>query len=283
MTETNARKGRGKIVLSFDLEYWYCGIYLTKYLPPDKSKLVKIYPEATKRILNLLNQYQAKATFFVLGQLAQEDPLLIREISRQGHEIALHSLNHELVSALKPEEFTDKIKEAKKILTDITGQQPIGFRAPNFSILEKETWPFTVLAENNFKYDSSVFPFVTDKWGETKIGPYRPLESSDLKEYPIATYKLLGFNFPLGGGIYFRLIPYPLFTFLLKRLIGRGIIPVLYFHPADLTDFIPDLKIPWLLKTIKYWGVKKSFKKFERLLKDFIAVSIKQIDENTTN
>ncbi|MFA6215852.1 MAG: polysaccharide deacetylase family protein [Patescibacteria group bacterium] len=278
-----SEKSHNKIALSFDLEYWYCGIYLAKYLPSDKSKLAKIYPEATEKILNLLSQYQAQATFFVLGELAEKNPVLIQKIYRQGHEIALHSLNHELVSSLKPGEFDDKTKRAKKILTDITGQSPIGYRAPNFSITEKETWALSVLAENDFKYDSSFFSFVANKWGKTKIKPYHPLKNFDLKEYPIATYKIFGFNFPLGGGIYFRLIPYPIFSFLLKRLIGRGIIPVLYFHPADLTNFIPDLKIPWLLKTVKYWGVKKSFKKFERLLNDFKTVSIKHIYENPTN
>lgn len=269
-------KNQNKIIISFDLEFWYCGTVLRRYLPKDKSKLEKIYPKIVEEIISLLGEHGAKATFFVLAQVAQENPELIRRISQSGHEIAVHGLNHQLVSEKSPNQFNSEIRLAKKIIENITGQKTIGFRAPNFSIFNKADWALVELANMGFKYDSSLFPFSLKRWGKVSTDIHQPIKNSKLLECPISNYKFLGFNIPISGGFYFRAIPYPIFSFLLKRIIKKGRVPILYFHCMDLENFIPNIKMPKIIKIIKFWGVKKSRHKFQKLVKDFNITSINQ-------
>jgi len=269
-----------KIALTFDLEYWYCGRVLKKYMPKDLSQVKQIYPQATKKILNLLINHQARATFFILSAIGQKNPQLIKEIHQQGHEIASHGFNHDFVSEMNQNVFESEIIKSKQIIKEITGYDPTGFRAPNFLIKNDQAWVFEILKKHNFKYDSSDCGFLKKIWGKINTNPY---DKFGLKEYPIAVYKFLGFNIPLAGGFYFRIIPYPIFKFLLKRLNKKGQIPFLYFHTIDLIHFKIEYPLPWLRKTFKYWGVKKAYKNFQKLLDDFTTITMNQIDENTSH
>ena len=240
-----------KAILSFDLEFWYNSEFLKKYLPPDGAGLPDLVEESLYPLLDLLSQYNIKATFFVLGRLAEKYPHLIKRIANLGHEVASHGYSHKTLRDLNEIEFEKEIKASCQIIYQIIGQKPLGFRAPNLSLNNQTKWALRILEKYNFKYDSSLSPLSTSKIE----GPIKEI-------------------LPSLGGIYFRVFPLKIYLYLLK-LTTKHRLPVLYLHPHELYNFVPELKsIPWLKKKIKFWGTKYSFKKFEKLLKEFNFVSI---------
>ena len=160
------------------------------------------------RILELLDQRGAKATFFTLGWLAQRYPRLVREVSEQGHEVASHGQAHRRASDQSPAEFDDDIRAAKKLLEDTTGVAVRGYRAPSFSIGHGNLWAFDRIAAAGYRYSSSVYPVQHDHYGmpDAPRFPYRV--SNGLLEIPVSTARVFGRNLPAGGGGYFRLAPY---------------------------------------------------------------------------
>jgi peptidoglycan/xylan/chitin deacetylase (PgdA/CDA1 family) len=188
----------------------------------------------------------------------------------------LHGLNHTPIDRLSPDEFQRDITKSTEIFQRVINEAPKGFRAPNFSINKSNKWAWETLGKNDFVYDSSYFPFSSDPTGLTPIQPYKLMTEAALLEYPISTFRWLGINWPISGGLYFRLLPYPIFSYLLKKKISKNQLVVLYFHLMDLDESIPNIKIPHWRKTLKYFGVKKSWNKFNRLLNDFSVESIEQ-------
>ena len=251
-----------KIILTFDLDFWHSGQFLKKYLPKDKSLLKDFVREPTEPILNLLKQHNQKATFFVLGQIAEKYPDLIKKISQLGHEIASHGYSHQILEDLGPEEFEKEISKTNQIIEKITNQRPIGFRAPNFSLNYKTQWAFKILEKYNFQYDSSIHP----------LSIHKSLNSSII-EIP-----------PSLGGIYFRVLPLKLYLSLIKYTIKIKT-PVIYLHLHELFPSTPRIEsAPYLRKKIKYIGIKNALNKFEKILKKFNLISIKNyLDENPTN
>ena len=272
-------KKPNKVVITIDLEYWYCGKFLDRYLPQDKSRLPALHRSTTIKILDLLAAKGATATFFVLAELAQNDRELIQKIKAAGHGIAVHGLKHELVSAERKDYFADQIKEAKKIIQEITGVPPRGFRAPNFSIGPKDHWALEILEENGFLYDSSFFTPPSFSLKKPIDHHFYPLNDKKFIEYPISYFRFCGFNIPISGGFYFRVIPYSIFSFLLRIKNKSSAAPILYFHPIDVESSIPDLKLPLFVKLIKFWGIKSGLKKFEKIINDFQVVSLEQSEQ----
>jgi len=242
---------REKIILTFDLEFWYNSGFLKKYLPENKSFSDDYIIESTEPILDLLNKYGHKATFFVLGQVAEKYPELIKKISDFGHEIASHGYSHKTLCELNEPDLEKEIVNPKNILKNITGEEPMGFRAPNFSLNKKVSWAKNVI-DKNFDYSSSVHPFSFSK----KYGSQ--------KEF-----------IPSLGGFYFRFLPLWFFIFFIKNF-SRSKIPVLYFHPYELFESSPKIDWgPWYKRKIKYLGTKTAWKKFENLMEQFDFISIK--------
>jgi len=248
-----------KLILTFDLDFWYSGEFFKKYLPQDKNTLEDFVEEPILPLLDLLEKYNQKATFFVLGQIAEKYPQLIKRISEAGHEIASHGYSHTILEELGPDKFEKEIIKTNQIIEKIINKKPIGFRAPNFSLNQKTNWAFETLKKHNFLYDSSFHPLKIKKINNP----------SSIKELPSSL-----------GGYYFRALP----LFLYLRLI-KGTPSMIYLHPYELFASSPRLEsAPWLRKKIKYLGIKKSFKKFEKLLKKFNFISIEQyLNENSIN
>ena len=266
--------------LSIDLEDWFCAYNLSSVIRKvqwDECELRVV--ESTTRLLDLLDRHKARATFFVLGWIAERVPALIREIEARNHEIAVHGYNHLLLTQVAPGEFEHDLHRAlETIRRSGIQQQVVGFRAPSFTIVEKTMWALEILERNHIKYDSSVFPIGFHPDYGIADAPLRPYKITEqLYEVPLGCVEILGRRVPCSGGGYFRFYPY----WLTKRMImlsnARGASVVFYLHPWELDPGQPRMKIP-LMKSIRhYYGLAKTGKKLEKLLNDFQFSTIKEV------
>lgn len=219
--------------LTIDLEDWHQLMYRRagREVHPSKNVVCD-----TERLLDFLDQAGTLATFFVLGYVADAYPHLVREIDRRGHEIGSHSSAHLLVHEMNPDTFKKDVESSRKQLQDLTGQQVLGFRAPEFSVGSLNHWCFDVLAEVGFRYDSSVFPWAAARYGiaDAPREPF-PVDTPGgvLWEFPLATWQLGGRRLPIAGGTYFRLLPAFVLSRGLADLDSCGRAAVLYFHPYE--------------------------------------------------
>jgi len=242
-----------KFILTFDLEFWYNSKFLRNYLPAKEIIRDDFVTKPTETILDLLKRNDQRATFFVLGQVAEKYPQLIKKIADLGHEIASHGYSHQLLDQLSQEDVKKEIELSKKILKNITGREPGGFRAPNFSITKKNPWVIDILKEQGFRYDSSLSPL--------KISE----KSLDFLKIPSSL-----------GGIYFRILPLNIYT-PASKFFAKTKVPVIYLHPHELFSSCPRLEdAPWFKKKIKYWGTKGAWEKFNKLSNQSDFISIEQ-------
>ncbi len=202
--------------------------------------------KSTSRILDLLDTKRVKATFFILGWVAERCPELIRSIHAAGHEVACHGYNHRLVYDLTPEQFRDDIRKAKSILEGITGSRVYGYRAPSYSIIKETLWALDILMEEGFRYDSSIFPIHHDRYGMPGAERFPHVikrSKGALKEFPPSTYRVLGQNIPIAGGGYLRLYPLPITKTAIRRVNKQEKQPVIvYLHPWEIDVDQPRLQ-----------------------------------------
>jgi polysaccharide deacetylase family protein (PEP-CTERM system associated) len=226
------------------------------------------------RLLTLLRNGGAKATFFTLGEIAVTHPGVVRAIAGEGHEIACHSDRHEDVYRQTPRQFRLDIRRAKARLEDLVGAAIAGFRAPNFSIRRAQAWAYQVLAEEGFLYDSSLHPILHDRYGRPDA-PRFPYEiwrngSASLMEFPIGTARVFGVNLPIGGGGFFRLSPFELVRRGIERVNARERQPVMfYLHPWELDPDQPRPPMAWHHRFRHYVGLRKEAAKLSSLLSQF--------------
>lgn len=229
-----------RIVLSFDVEEHY-RIEAAASLAIDsglKAHYSSRLEPSIRWLLAQLEEREIKATFFVVGQLAQHNPGLVRAISQAGHEVASHSWDHQRVHRLTPAAFREDVLQSKDILEQLTGVPVAGYRAPTFSIMAQTAWALDVLAELGMAYDSSIFPVRHDRYGVPNAPRAPFLAQGDrhcILELPPATLRLLGVNLPTGGGGYFRLLPPFLIDRTLRQVERRcsPSVATLYFHPWE--------------------------------------------------
>jgi len=227
---------------------------------------------STERVLALFAEAGVKGTFFILGEVAEAHPSIVRKIAQEGHEVACHSHQHTPVSSQTPDEFRAGIRRAKAILEDIAGVQVEGYRAPNFSIGRGQTWAYAVLAEEGFRYDSSVYPILHDSYGDWRA-PRFPHEiwrsgRESLIEFPIGTLRALGINLPVGGGGYFRLLPGRLIAAGIRLVNALEAKPVMfYFHPWELDTEQPRPEMAWRHRFRHYVGQGRLAAKLGALLR----------------
>jgi len=225
-----------------------------------------------ERILELLDDHGANATFFILGWIAQRHPQLVERIANAGHEVASHGFNHVRVTSQTPAEFRQDVEDTKRVLEDICGAEVIGFRAASFSIGSTNLWALDVLADAGYRYSSSVNPIRHDHYGSPSSPrvPFRA-EKGGLLEVPISTIPLLGNNLPCGGGGYFRILPYRYFHWAIRRLNeGEGRPSVFYFHPWEIDPDQPRQRGVGLKTRIRhYFNLHRMEPKLRRLLADF--------------
>ena len=265
-------------ILTFDIEDWYCHDCESG----DKawaSKEVRIY-EGVDRILNSLAKRNQKATFFVLGWLAENHPQAIRKIADAGHQIGCHTYQHELLTRFDKRQMYDDVYRAKSEIESVIGAPIDAFRAPAFSITEKNLYAFDVLAELGFKYDCSLFPAERDYGGMPSYGIGEPRQINHegyiFKEFPINPADVAGRKVVFSGGGYFRLFPY----WLIKKLTKQQNYTMTYFHPSDFDPGQPDMKhLPMLRRWKNRVGLKGAFSKYEKYLSDFDFVNLEQADK----
>ena len=226
----------------------------------------------TQRILSLFDKYDVKATFFVLGWVAEKFPDLVKEIDHKGHEIGCHSYYHRLVYNLSPAEFKRDTQEAKEILEQIIGRKVLGYRAPSYSITKRSLWALDILEELGFQYDSSIFPIYHDRYGMPDAPRFSYKHSGhDLIEYPISTSLIFGRKVPVAGGGYFRLFPYWFTRMALKRVNKLEKQPfIFYLHPWEIDPEQPRMHNAGSVSRFRHYNnLGKTFTRMEKLLKDF--------------
>jgi polysaccharide deacetylase family protein (PEP-CTERM system associated) len=190
----------------------------------------------TDKVLDLFARHDVTATFFTLGWVAERYPRLIRRIVDDGHELASHGYDHYRVSEQSPEDFRSDIRRTKRLLEDIGGCPVQGYRAASFSIGAKNLWALDVLAEEGYRYSSSIYPIAHDLYGmpEAPRFAFRPRNHAFV-EIPMTTLRAYGRNFPCSGGGYFRLLPYAVSRWAMRRVNrDEGQACVFYFHPWEV-------------------------------------------------
>ncbi|MFN0109562.1 MAG: XrtA system polysaccharide deacetylase [Blastocatellia bacterium] len=227
----------------------------------------------TNRLLELLASHKVHSTFFILGWVAKQAPQLARRIAEAGHEIACHSYHHQLIHTQTREEFRADLRRAKFLLEDLTGQEVIGYRAPTYSITKQTLWALDVLIEEGFRYDSSIFPILHDRYGIPGAERFIHLirrQAGDILEFPPSSVRVAGVNIPMTGGGYFRFLPYPLFRWGLRHINQNENQPAIFMVHAWEVD--PDQ--PLIAGTrLNIWRHRNNLKQTEsrlhRLLNDF--------------
>jgi polysaccharide deacetylase family protein (PEP-CTERM system associated) len=261
-------------VLTVDVEEYYHAAICRRGAGAAHGRFASRVEDSMIRLAGLMRAHQARATLFVLGEVAAAHPALLRSLAADQHEIACHGDGHDDVSSLTPEQFRADIRRAKARIEDVVGQPVIGYRAPNFSIGLSQSWAYQILAEEGFEYDSSLHPIHHDRYGRPDA-PRFPYEIwtdgvASLTEFPIGTVRLGGVNLPIGGGGYFRLLPYGLVSSGIRRVNAREHQPVMfYLHPWELDPDQPRPSMPWRHRFRHYVGLEQEEAKLEQLFTEF--------------
>lgn len=228
----------------------------------------------SNKLLGIFDQFGVKATFFVLGWVAERHPALVREISDRGHEVACHGYSHRLVYEQTPKEFHEETLHAKNILEGITGNAVHGYRAASYSIVRESLWALDILQELGFTYDSSIFPVHHDRYGipDAERVPHRLCtpEGKFIVEWPLATANFFGYRLPVAGGGYFRLLPYWFSRWGLASINRREQLPFnFYLHPWEIDPAQPRIPASLLSRFRHYTNLEKCEDRLRCLLAEF--------------
>jgi polysaccharide deacetylase family protein (PEP-CTERM system associated) len=227
----------------------------------------------TERLLSLFEEVGTKATFFMLGWVAERFPELVKRIHREGHELASHSYDHGLVYDRTPESFAIDLRRAKTAIENATGVRVDGFRAPSFSITERSLWALDVLVAEGYRYDSSIYPIRHDRYGIPTWSRHIELvrrAGGSIWELPGSTIARGGMNFPIGGGGYFRMLPYGWTSrgiASLNQTEGRP--AIFYVHPWEVDPDQPRIQAAALSRVRHYYNLDKTESRLRRLLGEF--------------
>jgi len=227
----------------------------------------------TRRLLDLFDEFNIKATFFVLGWVAERDPGLVKEIDARGHEIACHGYSHQLIYKQPIDVFKKETVKSKSILQDIVQKPILGYRAASYSIIQESRWALDILCEAGFKYDSSIFPIRHDRYGipDAVEVPhvYTTENDNSIVEFPLTTITMLGIKLPIAGGGYFRLYPYQLTKAGLNKVNKKNRPFIFYLHPWEIDPDQPRIKTSLLSTFRHYNNLDKCESRLKCLLKDF--------------
>jgi len=237
----------------------------------------------TERLLGIFSDAGVQATFFVLGWVAERFPRLVRAIAEQGHEIASHGYGHRLVYDLTPKAFREDVRRAKDLLEWTASAQVRGYRAPSYSVTPRSLWALDVLIDEGYEYDASIFPIHHDRYG-IPVSPRQPYvlhRTAPLVEAPGSTVRCGPFNLPIGGGGYFRILPYAWTRWGIRRLNQRERRPaIFYLHPWEIDPDQPRLRAPALGRFRHYFNLKRTEERLRALLRDFqFATMMTLLDE----
>jgi polysaccharide deacetylase family protein (PEP-CTERM system associated) len=271
--------------LSVDVEdYFHVSAFAKNIRYQDWETFPRRVDDNTRRLLDIFEAFRVKATFFVLGWVAERESKLIKEIAARGHEVACHGYSHQLVYHQSKETFQEETLRAKSILEELVQQPVLGYRAASYSITETSKWALDVLVEAGFVYDSSIFPIRHDRYGiPDAIKHPHHLTTPDggsIVEFPLSTAKLFGYNLPIAGGGYFRLYPYAVTRIGLAQ-VNRARQPfIFYLHPWEIDPTQPKIKTNLLSHFRHYNSLAKCEPRLNRLLQDFEFSTVHNVLKN---
>ncbi len=271
-----------------DLEDWFQGLTSTNPLVGQWSTFESRVEAATQHLLSVLSEQDVRATFFVLGYVADSHPDLIEEIVAEGHEIGVHGYFHRFVSQLTADEFARELDQTMEAIDRVTGLTPIGHRAPYFSLNANTLWAFEVLESRGFTYDSSVFPTRNMLYGfpDAPRFPYR-VPGHEIVEFPATTMSFAGKKWPIAGGFYNRALPYAVIRHGIRQVNEQGEPAVIYIHPWELDTGQSYDQVTFRERITHYHGRRGLEKKLVQLLTDFKFGTVRdllaQIEPNLKN
>lgn len=260
--------------LTIDFEDWYQGLEIP-YTEWDgfEDRIVS----AGRRLLDLFAAANVRATFFVLGYVAERHPRLVREIAEAGHEIGTHGYSHAFIYEQTPQLFREELGRSIKLLEDSTGQSIHGHRAPFFSITQDSLWALDVMGELGITYDSSIFPVLNYRYGIADAPRWPYQVQSDVMEFPISTLRMFGRNLPIAGGAYFRIYPYQFSKRGLQSINRQGKPFVFYLHPWEIDPEHPRIPLPKRVALTHYFNLSATERRLKRLLNDFAFAPMKEV------
>lgn len=271
--------GNGHLnAISVDVEDWIQSVFDVTLPLTDR------FHHSTRRVLEAFASRNVRGTFFVLGLAAEKAPELVREIQKAGHEIQSHGYGHQLVHTLTRDQFREDLTRSKKLLEDMTGSAIEGYRAPGFTIALQNLWALDVLVECGYRYDSSVFPLRTGRYG-IDGAPWYPHRlktpgGAEILELPVASYRCAGRRLPLGGGGYFRLFPYGFIRRGVTQINAADHSATIYMHPYEYDPIeFRELghPIPWMRRLHQGLGRRGFAGKIDRLLSEFSFGTMQQV------
>jgi polysaccharide deacetylase family protein (PEP-CTERM system associated) len=236
----------------------------------------------TDRVLEIFDRHNVRATFFVMGWVAERHAALVRRIAAAGHEIGCHSYAHQRIHRQPPEEFRADVRRARRLLEEHSGGKIACYRAPSFSIVRKTLWALDILAEEGFRIDSSIFPVRHDLYGipDAKRFPHWGPTGAGTRifEFPPSTIRRFGNNWGVGGGGWLRLFPYHFTRTALQSINNReGMPAMVYLHPWELDPAQPRIAAPLRSRVRHYTNLSRMQEKLERLLGDFRFAGLSEV------
>lgn len=275
-----------KNAMTIDVEDYFHVSAFAAHIRPSEWDNYECRVEAnTEKLLDVFDAGGIKATFFVLGWVAQRYPALIKGIAARGHEIACHGYSHRLVYDQSPADFRAETELAKHLLEDLVQTPVQGYRAASYSITAKSMWALDTLVELDFHYDSSIFPVRHDRYGVpgSSREPYRlrtPAGYSIL-EFPLTTVELGRYRLPVSGGGYFRLFPYFLTKMALASVNQRERRPfIFYLHPWEIDPAQPRIEANWFSRFRHYNNLDRCEPRLRQLMADFDFGTVNEILQN---
>jgi polysaccharide deacetylase family protein (PEP-CTERM system associated) len=264
----------GAHIFSIDVEEYFHAQALAPQAPRSRwDALPSRVEHCIGRLLDMLARYEAHATFFVLGWVADRHQDMVRRIVAEGHEVASHGYWHDRVAPMTPDQFRDDLRQSRGVLEDLTGRRVLGFRAPGFSIVPGAEWAFDIMLEEGLVYDSSLFPIRRPGAGYPGAHPtphYLVRPAGELLELPLTTIAFGGVRLPAAGGAWLRHLPFGLVERAFTESTAREVPGVFYMHPWEIDDQQPVLAGLSPLTRLRHYGsTDRMLSRIERLMARF--------------
>jgi len=268
-------------IMTIDLEEWFHANYHEDLFDTNKAYKVRVL-DNTYKMLKHFDENNTKATFFVLGYIAEKHKMLIKDIHEAGHEIASHGTSHSLVYKQTKEEFRNDVYKSRVILENIVQKNIKGYRAPSWSITNRSMWGLEILHELGFIYDSSIFPMKTFLYGIEGAPRFinRPMindKECSLYEIPPSTFKILKKTMGFSGGFFMRALPFPIIRILTDKVNKQEQNPVIfYLHPREIDKNQPRLRLKPMEYVIHYLNINSCENKLVKILRTYPCTSIEK-------
>jgi len=254
--------------LTVDLEDWYhvCGAEETAAASSWDAYESRV-TRNTEKVLALLREHGARATFFVLGYIAEREPGLIADVAKEGHEIATHGHFHRRVFEMTPDEFEGDLDRSIDAISSAAGTRVLGYRAPEWSLRPHTMWALSILRKKGILYDSSMVPLTRMGDCSFPTTPCRiPTEHGEILEFPLTTIRCFGEHLPFTGGLPLRLTPYFYILSRIRRMNAEGTAAMVYVHPWEFDTEQPRIELPWSRKFMHYFNLRSTPDKLDGLL-----------------